>query len=48
VLGGEDDPIHRLPSIRLQFEWFANCRHAVATDAPERTIAVIRDFIERR
>jgi pimeloyl-ACP methyl ester carboxylesterase len=58
VLGGEDDPIHpiesqadiaaALPSHLVQFERFANCRHAVVTDAPERTMAVIRDFIARR
>ena len=58
VLGGEDDPIHpiesqaeiaaALPAHLVQFERFANCRHAVVTDAPERTIAVIRDFITRR
>jgi pimeloyl-ACP methyl ester carboxylesterase len=58
VLGGEDDPIHpiesqadiaaALPQDLVRFERFANCRHAVVTDAPERTIAVIRDFIERR
>lgn len=58
VLGGEDDPIHpiesqadiaaALPAHLVQFERFANCRHAVMTDAPERTIAVIRDFIARR
>lgn len=55
VLGGEDDPIHpiesqadiaaALPAHLVQFERFANCRHAVMTDAPERTIAVIRQFI---
>jgi pimeloyl-ACP methyl ester carboxylesterase len=58
VLGGEDDPIHpiesqadiaaALPPHLVQFERFENCRHAVVTDAPERTIAVIRDFIARR
>jgi pimeloyl-ACP methyl ester carboxylesterase len=58
VLGGEDDPIHpiesqadiaaALPSHLVQFERFANCRHAVVTDAPERAMAVIRDFITRR
>jgi pimeloyl-ACP methyl ester carboxylesterase len=57
VLGGEDDPIHpiesqadiaaALPSHLVQFERFANCRHAVVTDAPERAMAVIRDFIKR-
>jgi proline iminopeptidase len=58
VLGGEDDPIHpiesqadiaaALPSHLVQFERFANCRHAVVPDAPERAMAVIRDFIARR
>jgi pimeloyl-ACP methyl ester carboxylesterase len=57
VLGGDDDPIHpiesqadiaaALPSHLVQFERFANCRHAVVTDAPERAMAVIRDFITR-
>jgi pimeloyl-ACP methyl ester carboxylesterase len=55
VMGGEDDPIHpiesqadiaaALPAHLVQFERFANCRHAVVTDAPERAMAVIRDFI---
>jgi proline iminopeptidase len=58
VLGGEDDPIHpiesqadiaaALPAHLVQFERFANCRHAVVPDAPERAMAVMRDFIERR
>jgi pimeloyl-ACP methyl ester carboxylesterase len=58
VLGGEDDPIHpiesqadiaaALPAHLVQFERFANCRHAVVPDAPERAMAVIRDFITRR
>jgi proline iminopeptidase len=58
VLGGEDDPIHpiesqadiaaALPSHLVQFERFANCRHAVVPDAPECAMAVIRDFIARR
>ncbi len=57
VLGGEDDPIHpieshvdmaaALPPHLVQFGRFADCRHAVITDAPERTLAVIRDFIAR-
>jgi pimeloyl-ACP methyl ester carboxylesterase len=57
VLGGEDDPIHPIESQAdiagallshlVQFERFANCRHAVVTDAPERAMAVIRDFIAR-
>src|SRR6202035_5880436 len=58
VLGGEDDPMHpiesqadiaaALPPHRVQFERFANCRHTVVTDAPERAMAAIRDFIARR
>jgi proline iminopeptidase len=58
VMGGEDDPIHpiesqadiaaALPAHLVQFERFPNCRHAVVTDAPERAMAVIRDFIEGR
>ncbi len=57
VLGGEDDPMHpiesqadiaaALPPHLVQFERFADCGHAVMPDAPERTIAVIRDFITR-
>lgn len=55
VLGGEDDPMHpiesqqdiaaALPAHLVRFERFANCRHAVIPDAPERGIALIRDFI---
>ncbi len=58
VLGGEDDPMlpiecqadiaAALPQHLVQFERFENCRHAVVPDAPERAMAVIRDFIERR
>jgi proline iminopeptidase len=58
VLGGEDDPIHpiesqadiatALPSHLVRLERFADCRHAVVTDAPERAMAVIRAFIEQR
>ena len=54
VLGGEDDPIHpiesqadiaaALPQHLVQFERFPNCRHAVIPDAPERAMAMIRDF----
>jgi pimeloyl-ACP methyl ester carboxylesterase len=57
VLGGEDDPIHpiesqadiaaALPAHLVQFERFADCGHAVVPDAPERAMAVIRDFIGR-
>src|SRR5882757_5954816 len=55
VMGGEDDPIHpiesqadiaaALPAHLVQFERFADCGHACMPDAPERTLAVIRDFI---
>jgi len=58
VLGGEDDPMHpiesqadiaaALPPHLVRFERFANCGHAVMPDAPERTSASIREFIERR
>jgi proline iminopeptidase len=58
VLGGEDDPMipiecqadiaAALPAHLVQFERFPNCRHAVVPDAPERAMAVIRDFIEGR
>jgi len=29
----------------VQFERFANCGHAVVPDAPERAMALLRDFI---
>jgi pimeloyl-ACP methyl ester carboxylesterase len=58
VLGGEDDPMHpiesqadiatALPAQLVRFERFANCGHAVVPDAPERAMAVIRNFIGRR
>jgi proline iminopeptidase len=58
VLGGEDDPMlpiecqadiaAALPAHLVQFERFPDCRHAVVPDAPERAMAVIRDFIGRR
>jgi pimeloyl-ACP methyl ester carboxylesterase len=58
VMGGEDDPIHpiesqadiaaALPPHLVQFERFADCRHAVIPDAPERGMAVIREFITRQ
>jgi pimeloyl-ACP methyl ester carboxylesterase len=57
VMGGEDDPIHPIESQAelaaalsahlVRFERFADCRHAVVPDVPERAMAVIRDFIER-
>src|SRR5260370_29158850 len=56
VLGAEDDPIHpianqthisaALPRHLVRFERFPNCGHAVIPDAPERAMAVIRDFIQ--
>jgi pimeloyl-ACP methyl ester carboxylesterase len=58
VMGGEDDPMHpiesqadiaaALPAHLVQFERFANCGHAVVPDAPERAMALLRDFIQRR
>jgi pimeloyl-ACP methyl ester carboxylesterase len=57
VLGGEDDPIHpiesqadiaaALPQHLVQFERFANCRHAEVTNALSATITVIGDDIGR-
>jgi proline iminopeptidase len=57
VMGGEDDPMHpiesqadiaaALPAHLVRFERFADCGHAVIPDAPERAMAVIRDFIGR-
>src|SRR4051794_3514428 len=57
VLGGEDDPIHpiesqadlaaALPPHLVQFERFADCRHACIQDAPEQTLAAISGFILR-
>jgi pimeloyl-ACP methyl ester carboxylesterase len=56
VLGGEDDPMHpiesqadiaaALPPGLVQFIRFPNCGHAVIPDAPERAMAVIREFIQ--
>jgi len=37
-----------LPQHLVQFERFADCGHAVVPDAPERAMAMIRDFIERQ
>jgi pimeloyl-ACP methyl ester carboxylesterase len=55
VLGGEDDPMTpiecqvdiaaALPAHLVRFERFPGCGHAVLPDAPERGLAVIRDFI---
>ncbi|HJQ60581.1 MAG TPA: alpha/beta hydrolase [Vineibacter sp.] len=55
VLGGEDDPMipiecqadiaAALPARYVRFERFADCGHGIIPDAPERGMAVIRDFI---
>jgi pimeloyl-ACP methyl ester carboxylesterase len=55
VMGGEDDPMlpiecqediaAALPPHLVRFERFAGCGHGVVPDAPERAMAVIRDFI---
>ena len=55
VLGGEDDPMHpiesqadiaaALPAHLVQFERFADCGHCVVPDAPERAMALIRNFV---
>ncbi len=36
-----------LPAHLVRFERFPGCGHAVLPDAPERALAVIRDFITR-
>jgi len=55
VLGGEEDPMApiecqvdiatALPAHLVRFERFPGCGHGVLPDAPERAMAVIRDFI---
>lgn len=55
VLGGEEDPMipivcqeeiaAALPPHLVRFERFRGCGHGVVADAPERAMAVIRDFI---
>lgn len=57
VMGGDDDPMHpiesqadiaaALPPHLVQFERLENCGHGVVPDAPERAMALIRDFIWR-
>jgi len=57
VIGGEDDPMHpiesqadiaaALPQDLVQFERFVKCGHGVVSDAPERAIALLREFILR-
>jgi pimeloyl-ACP methyl ester carboxylesterase len=58
VIGGEDDPMHpiesqaditaALPPSLVQFERFADCGHGVVPDAPERAMALLREFILKR
>lgn len=36
-----------LPAHRVRLDRFAGCGHAVVPDAPERPMALIRDFIAR-
>jgi proline iminopeptidase len=58
VIGGEDDPMHpiesqadlaaALPPHLVQFERFADCGHGVVPDAPDRAMALLRDFILKR
>ena len=55
VLGGEEDPMipivcqeeiaAALPPHLVRFERFPGCGHGVVADAPERAMAVIREFI---
>jgi len=45
---GDDARAAALPAHLVRFERFADCGHAVVPDAPERAMAVIRDFIEHR
>jgi proline iminopeptidase len=55
VLGGEEDPmcpivcqeeiVAALPAHGVRFERFPGCGHGVVHDAPERAMAVMREFI---
>jgi pimeloyl-ACP methyl ester carboxylesterase len=55
VMGGEEDPMTpivcqeeiaaALPPSLVRFERFAGCGHGVVHDAPERAMALIREFI---
>jgi proline iminopeptidase len=55
VMGGEEDPIlpiacqeeiaAALPRHLVRFERFPGCGHGVIADAPERAMAIIREFI---
>jgi pimeloyl-ACP methyl ester carboxylesterase len=56
VMGGEEDPMTpivcqekiaaALPANLVRFERFPDCGHGVVNDAPERAMAVIREFIQ--
>jgi pimeloyl-ACP methyl ester carboxylesterase len=56
VMGGEEDPMTpivcqeeiaaALPPHLVRFERFSGCGHGVVHDAPDRAMAVIREFIE--
>ena len=58
VLGGEEDPMTpiecqqdiaaALPPRLVRFERFPGCGHGVVHDAPERAMALIREFIASR
>jgi proline iminopeptidase len=55
VMGGEDDPMSpiecqediaaALPAHLVRFERFPGCGHGVVTDAPDRAMAILREFI---
>ena len=55
IMGGDQDPMiplvcqeeiaAALPAHLVRFERFAGCGHGVVNDAPERFMAVIRDFV---
>lgn len=55
VMGGEIDPVcpiedHEdiaasIPKEHLQFERFENCGHGVFRDSPEKSMAILREFI---
>jgi pimeloyl-ACP methyl ester carboxylesterase len=58
VLGGEEDPMTpiecqadiaaALPPPLVTFERLANCGHAILSDAPDRGLVILRNFISER
>jgi proline iminopeptidase len=42
----QEDIVAALPAHLVRFERFPGCGHGVVTDAPERAMGVIREFIE--